>query len=166
MVARPIRSELGRLEARPMTYADCERVDRIERTAYEVPWSLQNFMSSIRARHDAWLFGLGATPGTEATDLCGYALLMWAPDEVHLLNITVRPDLQGRGIGGAMLGWLLDDTARRGAQRMILEVRPSNPVAIGLYETRGFVRIGLRRGYYPAAGGRREDAIVMARTLP
>lgn len=164
MVARRLGREIGRLVARPMTYADCEQVDRIEKTAYEFPWSLQNFMSSIRAGHDAWLFGLADAPEAEATGLCSYALLMWAPDEVHLLNITVRPDLQGRGIGGSMLAWLLDDSAGRGAQRMILEVRPSNPVAIALYETRGFVRIGLRRGYYPAAGGR-EDAIVMARTL-
>lgn len=166
MAARRLGREIGRLDARPMTYADCERVDRIEKTAYEFPWSLQNFMSSIRARHDAWLFGLSDAPDTPATDLCGYSLLMWAPDEVHLLNITVRPEMQGRGIGGSMLAWLLDDTTRRGAQRMILEVRPSNPVAIALYETRGFVRIGLRRGYYPAAGGAREDAIVMARPLP
>jgi ribosomal-protein-alanine N-acetyltransferase len=168
VVARRSGQFVGRLQARPMTCDDCERVDRIERQAYEFPWSLQNFMSSIRARHDAWLFGLDGSDAADsgATDLCGYALLMWAPDEVHLLNITVRPDLQGRGIGGAMLQWLLDDAARRGAQRMLLEVRPSNPVAIGLYETRGFVRIGLRRGYYPAAGGQREDAIVMARTLP
>src|SRR5690606_17419627 len=107
---------------------DCDRVERIERTAYEFPWSLQNFASSIRAGHDAWLFRLGPAPGQAEVDLCGYALLMWAPEEVHLLNITVRPDLQGRGIGAAMLRWLLDDTARRGAGRMILEVRPGNPV--------------------------------------
>src|SRR5690606_13268479 len=141
-------------------------VDLIEREAYEFPWSLQNFASSIRAGHDAWVFGLGPTPGAAAVDLCGYALLMWAPEEVHLLNITVAPALHGRGIGAAMLQWLLDDAARRGAGRILLEVRPSNAVAISLYETRGFARIGIRRGYYPAADGRREDAIVMALALP
>ncbi len=149
-----------------MGYADCHRVGRIEREAYEFPWSLQNFASSIRAGHDAWLFSLGPTPGEAAVDPCGYALLMWAPDEVHLLNITVAPALQGRGVGAAMLHWLLDDAARRGAGRMLLEVRPSNAIAISLYESRGFTRIGMRRGYYPAAAGQREDAIVMALPLP
>lgn len=158
--------EIGRLGVRPMGYADCHGVELIEREAYEFPWTLQNFASSIRAGHDAWLFSLGPTPAGMAVDLCGYALLMWAPEEVHLLNITVAPALQARGVGGAMLRWLLDDAARRGADRMLLEVRPSNPIAISLYESRGFRRIGARRGYYPAAGGRREDAIVMARTLP
>lgn len=157
---------IGRLMARPMGYGDCYRVDRIEREAYEFPWSLQNFASSIRAGHDAWLFEIGPTPGAAAVDLCGYALLMWAPEEIHLLNITVAPALQGRGVGAAMLRWLLDDAVRRGARRMLLEVRPSNAVAISLYESRGFARIGLRRGYYPAAGSRREDAIVMALALP
>lgn len=156
---------IGRLLARPMGYADCPRVDLIEREAYEFPWTLQNFASSIRAGHDAWLFSLDPTPVAAGVDLCGYALLMWAPEEVHLLNITVVPALHGRGIGAAMLHWLLDDAARRGAGRMLLEVRPSNAVAITLYESRGFARIGMRRNYYPAAGGRREDAIVMALAL-
>ena len=47
---------------------------------------------------------------------------------------------------------------------MLLEVRPSNPAAIRLYDRYGFQRIGVRRGYYPAAEGR-EDAIVMRVTL-
>src|SRR5690606_39703541 len=64
------------------------------------------YTTLFRSRHDAWLFGLSDAPDTPATDLCGYSLLMWAPDEVHLLNITVRPEMQGRGIGGSMLAWL------------------------------------------------------------
>ena len=31
-----------------------------------------------------------------------------------------------------------------------------------MYERRGFVRVGLRKGYYPAAAGRREDALLMS----
>lgn len=149
-----------------MGYADCYRVERIEQQAYEFPWTLQNFVSSIRVGHDCWLFSCSPDPEGPVLDPCGYALLLWTPDDVHLLNITVSPDLQGRGLGAAMLAWLIDDLARRGARRMLLEVRPSNAVALRLYETRGFRRIGLRRGYYPAAGGRREDAIVMRRSLP
>jgi len=43
----------------------------------------------------------------------------------------------------------------------LLEVRPSNLAALGLYRTAGFREIGLRRGYYAAADQQREDAIVM-----
>ena len=45
-----------------------------------------------------------------------------------------------------------------------LEVRGSNTRARGLYLRRGFVDVGLRRGYYPAAQGR-EDALVMSLTV-
>jgi ribosomal protein S18 acetylase RimI-like enzyme len=48
---------------------------------------------------------------------------------------------------------------------MLLEVRPSNTSALRLYERMGFLRVGLRRRYYPAQGGTREDAIVMTRPL-
>jgi ribosomal protein S18 acetylase RimI-like enzyme len=44
---------------------------------------------------------------------------------------------------------------------VLLEVRPSNERAIGIYRGRGFVQIGVRRNYYPAPAGTREDAIIM-----
>jgi [ribosomal protein S18]-alanine N-acetyltransferase len=47
---------------------------------------------------------------------------------------------------------------------MLLEVRPTNEAALRLYQRYGFERIGVRRGYYPAHGGR-EDAIVMRISL-
>ena len=50
------------------------------------------------------------------------------------------------------------------AQRVFLEVRPSNPNAIALYHDEGFNEIGRRPRYYPAHEGR-EDAIVMAKEL-
>ena len=52
----------------------------------------------------------------------------------------------------------------RGAQRVFLEVRPSNAAAIALYHAEGFNEIGRRPRYYPAKGGR-EDALVMAKEL-
>ena len=42
---------------------------------------------------------------------------------------------------------------------VFLEVRPSNPTAIRLYESLGFARVGVRKAYYQASGGR-EDAWV------
>jgi ribosomal-protein-alanine N-acetyltransferase len=44
---------------------------------------------------------------------------------------------------------------------VLLEVRPSNARALAVYERYGFARIGLRKNYYPAGIGGREDAIVM-----
>jgi ribosomal-protein-alanine N-acetyltransferase len=46
-----------------------------------------------------------------------------------------------------------------------LEVRRSNQRARDLYERYGFREIGLRRAYYPAGFGRREDAVVMSLSI-
>jgi ribosomal-protein-alanine N-acetyltransferase len=59
-----------------------------------------------------------------------------------------------------MLEWMAQQSRDHGARTMLLEVRPSNRPAQQLYERYGFERIGIRRGYYPAHGGR-EDALVM-----
>ena len=47
-----------------------------------------------------------------------------------------------------------------GMDDALLEVRPSNTLAIALYQSMGFVEMGRRRGYYQADGGR-EDALVL-----
>ena len=97
--------------------------------------------------------------------LLGYFVAMKGVDEVHLLNITVAPDLQGQGWGRLMLDALGTWSRGQGAQWLWLEVRASNERAQRLYERYGYRRVGLRKAYYPAAHGRREDAIVMSLPL-
>jgi ribosomal-protein-alanine N-acetyltransferase len=87
-----------------------------------------------------------------------------AADEAHLLNLCVRPDKQGQGLGRRMLTHMVDLAGRTGADTMLLEVRFSNQVAIALYTSLGFAELGTRRSYYPARQGR-EDALVLGRAL-
>ena len=96
--------------------------------------------------------------------LIGYGILSAAADEAHVLNVCVAPAHQGQGHGRHLMRRLLDLARWQGARRLYLEVRPSNPRAIALYESLGFATIGRRPKYYPAADGR-EDAIVMAREI-
>jgi len=84
-----------------------------------------------------------------------------AADEAHVLNLCIDPQMQGAGHGRRLLRALLKIVRGHGAQRVFLEVRPSNPNAIALYDDEGFNEIGRRPRYYPAKQGR-EDAIVMA----
>ena len=85
-------------------------------------------------------------------------------DEAHLLNITVKPESQGRGLGLKLLEHLMSIAYANNARECFLELRDSNTAAFKLYERYGFNEIGRRRDYYPAVGGR-EDAVVMACTL-
>lgn len=150
------------LRVRPMRPADLDTVAVIERRIYAHPWTRGNFADSLAAGYDAWVL---EQAGPSGPGLQGYALAMWVPDEVHLLNLSVAAAYQGRGLGRAMLHWLMRDAATRGARAMMLEVRPSNAPAIALYRSTGFVRIGVRKGYYPAGAGGREDALVLLASL-
>lgn len=93
----------------------------------------------------------------------GYSLLSIAVGEAHILNISVDPNEQKQGIGRKMLENLIA-VAKGRAETVFLEVRPTNTVAIALYESMGFNEIGIRKGYYPAENGR-EDAIMLALQL-
>lgn len=148
-------------QVRPMRMDDLSRVAEIEARIFAAPWTRGNFADSLSAGYDGWVF----LTADSLASMLGYAMLMWCPDEVHLLNLSVDARVQGRGLGGEMLRWLMADLSNRGATAMLLEVRPSNIVGLRLYERMGFHRIGLRRGYYPPHDGVREDAIVMRRRL-
>lgn len=142
-----------------MNIRDVEEVVRIENDAYPFPWTRGNFLDSLANRYQAWVL-------READErLAGYFLLMGAVDDVHLLNITVRPDLHGQGIGRYLLNKVCELAESAGIYRVLLEVRPSNQHALAVYRHAGFQMIGIRKKYYPAAGSSREDAIVMRLTL-
>ncbi|QJD60302.1 ribosomal protein S18-alanine N-acetyltransferase [Pseudomonas sp. gcc21] len=142
---------------RPMGEVDVETVLEIECSAFSHPWTRGIFLDCIRSGYECWVF-------FEGDKQIGHGVLSAAAQESHLLNLTVRPDRQGRGYGLQMLEHLMESAKLRDAEVTFLEVRESNLSAIRLYERSGFNEIGRRRGYYPAAQGR-EDALVMAFSL-
>ncbi len=142
----------------PMRPPDLPEVVAIEEAAYEFPWTHGNFIDSLRAGHSAW------TMRERGGNLIAYAVAMMVVDEAHLLNLTVAPACQRFGFGWRMLEAMAENARGYGARTMLLEVRPGNVGAQQMYERYGFVRIGIRPGYYPARDGR-EDAIVMRVSL-
>ena len=141
-----------------MTSADLPAVSGIEAGAYRFPWSEQVFRSCLRA-------GYTCRVAAEDDRVRGYGIVSLAANEAHLLNLCIDPAEQGRGWGGWLLRHLFGIVRIRHAERMFLEVRPSNRPAVRLYEGHGFVHVGTRRGYYPAVSGGREDARVYALSL-
>ncbi|MCM2548244.1 ribosomal protein S18-alanine N-acetyltransferase [Burkholderia glumae] len=143
----------------PMTDADLDEVVAIEKVAYEFPWSRGNFEDSLRNGY----FGVCMRHVTGT--LLGYCVLMPVVDEMHLLNLCVAPVTQRSGCGLALLREAVRLTRAERLVGVLLEVRPSNPRAIELYERFGFETIGRRKHYYPAKHRMREDAIVMRLSL-
>ena len=148
---------LAFLQPTPMVPSDLTEVEAIEYEVYSFPWTRGNFADSIDSGYSAWVV-------RDNEKMLGYCVLMMSFDEAHLLNISVTRQAQGLGVGRYLLDWIEGVSTQLGAASMLLEVRPSNTLALGFYERHGYSRIGVRRNYYPAARGR-EDAIVMRKAL-
>ncbi|MEE1922535.1 ribosomal protein S18-alanine N-acetyltransferase [Pseudomonas sp. 148P] len=144
------------LSFRRMTEADLDAVLKIEYAAFSHPWTRGIFLDGLKS-YEIWLM-------FEGQQQVGHGVIQVIIDEAHLLNITVKPESQGRGLGLSLLEELMKRAYALNARECFLEVRASNQSAYRLYERYGFNEVGRRRDYYPVAGGR-EDALVMACTL-
>lgn len=143
---------------RPMTRRDLKAVASIEQAAYAFPWSLDVFKSCLKVGYSCWVGEVGG-------EVVAYGILSVGAGEAHVMNVCVAPRWQGHGYGRKMMQHLMQAARAHRADMMLLEVRPSNKAAVQLYRQLGFNEIGRRKDYYPAAGGRREDALVLARML-
>ena len=139
---------------RPMHEDDLGIIMAIETRAYPFPWTAGIFRDCLRSDYPAAVL-------LHDGQVIGYFLMSLAADEAHVLNVCIAPEQQGQGHGRGLLQAILQVARGRGAQRVFLEVRPSNAHAIALYFDIGFNEIGRRPRYYPATQGR-EDALVMA----
>lgn len=142
---------------RRMTAGDLDAVLRIEHAAYSHPWTPGNFDDSMTAGYHCWILEC-------AGDIAGYSVVMIAAGEAHLLNLSIAPAWQRRGLGTELLGFVTRLAVDYGAEKIYLEARVSNAAGRALYARAGFSEIAVRRGYYPADNGR-EDAVVMERAL-
>jgi|SRR5262252_3417539 ribosomal-protein-alanine N-acetyltransferase len=141
----------------PLKERDIETVAAIEREIYEFPWTLGNFRDSLAAGYSCW--ALDSPEG-----LIGYAVMMLGASEAHLLNLSIAPSYQRRGLGAGLLEHLIRIARAYGAHVIFLEVRRSNTAGQRLYARYGFAESGLRKDYYPAARGR-EDALIFSLAL-
>lgn len=137
---------------RPMTETDLDQVTAVENASYPAPWSRDLFRSELSSPH---AFPLSAV--LEDGTIAGYICPTLVFDEGEILNVAVRSDLRGKGVGRLLLETALSRLSTMGAARIYLEVRPSNRVAASLYKSCGFVARGRRKAYYENG----EDAILM-----
>jgi ribosomal-protein-alanine acetyltransferase len=143
-----------------MRDADIDSVAALEAQSHAAPWTPGNFRDALAA-------GYGALVGEAAGAIVAYGVLMFAPGEAQVLNLTVAGNIRRRGVGRALLRRFVVDALRLGAEQCFLEVRVSNQAAIALYSVEGFLPVARRVGYYPPASGGepREDALVLRRSL-
>ena len=144
-----------KLDIREMDAEDVQSVVAIEHLMYPFPWTEGIFRDCLAVGCLGYVVELDGK-------LIGYVVLSSGAGEAHILNICIDAPFAGKGYGRSLLNHCLDAVSRQDVDRVFLEVRVSNFVAIALYRSMDFKQVGLRRDYYPDVGGRREDALVLA----
>ena len=142
---------MGEILLRRAQPADLEALAAFAALASSTSWSPGQLADSL-ALHRVLL-------AERTGQVLGYAVFRELLDEAELLDIVVAPQVRRQGIGRLLLRALFAELASS-VRCLHLEVRIGNAPAIALYEGAGFIRVGLRRGYYPAPDGR-EDALLM-----
>ena len=137
---------------RSMRADDIYAVACIEAASFTDPWTDKAFAEELESRSRSYVVC------EDGGEIVGYAGVMAVGGDAHLMNIAVRADRRGEGIGRRLLTGARYEAALLGAKRLTLEVRPGNDVAIALYESVGMRCVGQRPGYYSDTG---EAAAIM-----
>ncbi len=147
----------------PMDEHDLLEVVEIEETTGLSQWGWDAYRAELEKPEAIMLVARRNTPDARTgRRLGGYIAARMNGDELHVNNIGVWPESRRQGVGGALLGAVLDVAERCGAAEAVLEVRAGNLPALMLYERFGFAVVGQRRNYYREPA---EDAKIMTRRL-
>ena len=128
---------------RRMTLADVPQVHAIEERTFATPWSYQSFVDEMTTNKCARYLVAEEDGRVIAYD--GAWLIF---EEGHITNIAVDEPYRGRGVGTEVTRALMQYAANMGVQYLTLEVRRSNLVAQKMYQSLGFLKLGLRKRYY------------------
>jgi len=80
------------------------------------------------------------------------------------MNISIMKQFQNHGLARMMIQDSYINALKNNCNVIFLECRPSNKIAIHLYESEGFSEVGLRKDYYPSQNGK-EDGIIFAKQI-
>lgn len=141
----------------PMEVKHLPQVLDIEQRSFPTPWSKKAFMGELRHNRFAHYYVC-----LLSDRVVGYAGMWVILDEAHVTNIAVDPHYRRKDLGKQLLLYLIQCTLYYGADKITLEVRPSNTGAQKLYRELGFADVGVRKGYYT---DNNEDAIIMWKHL-
>jgi len=136
----------------PMMIDDLGQVAELEQVVSPAPWSPAVFLDCLKADYECWVL--------RSDDVFGYVIAALGAGDAHLLNIAVAPGQQGRGFGRQLLSKVIRVAHDGDAERLLLEVRPSNLRAQAIYRKVGFQLLSRRPRYYGPP--QKEDALVYA----
>jgi [ribosomal protein S18]-alanine N-acetyltransferase len=81
-------------------------------------------------------------------EVIGFAIMQYGERTAHLSLLAVHPDYRHRGFAARLLAWLEKCADTAGIERIGVEARSDNPVAIAFYQAQGYVQLAKVTGYY------------------
>ena len=148
-------------QVRSMQMEDLDDVYAIEIVAHVTPWSRDILHDCIFVGYDCRVFEL--IDDTHHA-IAGYIVSRYADHQLHVLNLCIATGHQHKGYGQLLLQTIIDTPTMPDIREVILEARPSNTKALGLYQKMGFQQIGIKTAYYCDEQGV-EDGIVLQKIL-
>ena len=136
----------------PMNEHHVSQIALLERECFADPWSQQSIASELHNPLSVWLVA------QQGQTLLGYVGSQTCLDETDMMNIAVFPASRRQGVARALIDALVSALRERGSKQLTLEVRASNGPARQLYESLGFLQVGLRKNYYRNP---KEDALIL-----
>jgi len=141
---------------RKMTEPDLDEVMMIEKESFSLPWSRESYLGELKNSFANYIVC------DCAGDIAGYAGIWVVFEEAHITNVAVRKSFRSQGIGLAIMVEAEKIARTKKANRILLEVRPSNEIALHMYQNLNYMQTALRKAYYSDNG---EDAIIMTKYL-
>ena len=147
----------------PAERYDLARICEIEKAAFSDPWTEKMLLDDIeRSLEDSKVVFLTAKDPEEGSEAVAYIEAFLLPGTfAEIQNIATLPERRRQGIARKMMLEIISRAKEEKIKELELEVRAGNAPAICLYESLGFERTGLRKGYYQDG----EDAVLMTKKL-
>lgn len=142
-----------------MLETDLDWVFEIESLSFPSPWSRRMLSEELEIEHSIPLV-IEDESGVE-----GYVIARTVVDEMHIVNLAVRPAVRRKGYAKKLLATILREGVERGCKVSYLEVRTTNLAAIKLYEGAGFSIIRKRARYYEDGSDAYEMGVEIAASL-
>jgi [ribosomal protein S18]-alanine N-acetyltransferase len=144
---------------REMTWRDIPALTALEAELFaDDAWSEQTWWAEL-AGLPRRCYVVAEHGGT----VVGYAGFDAGGEVADVMTIAVGTEAQGHGLGKVLMGWIIAQARRAGAEQLMLEVRADNVAAQRLYSTAGFAVLTVRRRYYQPGD---VDALIMRLPLP
>jgi len=122
---------------------DLPAVAEVDKSAFELLW--QNDLPTLERAYPQAVWAAVAEMDGQVV---GYQLSTRNPLGVHLARLAVRPEMQGKGLGYALVADLIQHASQHGVTHITVNTQNDNATSLALYQRMGFRETGERYPVY------------------